>query len=263
MPETTAYRPGTFSWTDLAAHDPRAAERFYTQLFGWTAEHTRFGPDEGDLYVMLRKDGRDAAALYGMDPTQRSQGIPSAWLSYVTVESAAEAAGKARELGGVVLADAFEVMTFGTMALVADPAGALFALWQPGDHAGAGVKDEPGAMCWNELATTDTGRAGAFYRGLFGWSETPLEGTPMPYTVFMNGDAQAGGMYALTPDMEMPPCWMPYFATDDTDETVRRARELGGTLLMGPEDISVGRFAMLQDPQGAMFYVIRLAGQNS
>ena len=263
MPETTAYRPGTFSWADLAAHDPQAAERFYTALFGWTARHDRFGPGEDDVYVMLRKDGRDAAALYRMDETQRAQGIPSTWLSYVTVDDAARSAERARELGGTVVSDAFDVMDYGRMALIADPGGALFALWQPGAHVGAGVKDEPGAMCWNELATGDTARAAEFYGGLFGWTAQAFEGSEMPYTVFMNGEAQAGGMYALTPEIDMPPGWTPYFATDDADGTARRAQELGGEVLMGPQDISIGRFALLRDPQGAVFYVMRFTGQNS
>lgn len=260
MPTMTAYAPGTFCWTDLAAHDVKVAEQFYTTLLGWTAEHTRFGPAEDDVYVMLRKDGRDAAALYPMDPTQRAQGVPSSWLNYVTVESAAQAAAKARELGGVVLADAFEVMDLGRMALLADPTGAVFAAWEPGNHIGAGIRDEPGAMCWNELGTRDTARATEFYAGLFDWTPQPFEGGNMPYTMFTLGDTQAAGMYPVTPDMgDMPTAWVPYFAVEDPDETARRVEELGGTVLHPPFDLTVGRWALLQDPQGAMFNVIRVA----
>lgn len=258
MPTMTAHAPGTFCWTDLAAHDVKVAERFYTTLFGWTAEHTQFGPAEDDVYIMLRKDGQDAAALYPMDPTQRSQGVPSSWLNYVTVESAARAAARARELGGTVLADAFEVMDLGRMALLSDPTGAVFAAWEPGGHIGAGVRDEPGAMCWNELGTRDTARAGEFYTGLFGWEPTPFDGGNLPYTMFMRGDAPTAGMYPVTPDMgDMPTAWTPYFAVEDPDETARRAEELGGTVLHPPFDLTVGRWALLQDPQGAMFNVIR------
>lgn len=264
MPTMTAHAPGTFSWTDLAAHDPRAAERFYTSLFGWTARHDRFGPEEDEVYVMLQKDGRDVAALYRMDPAQQSQGIPSSWLNYVTVENASQAAARARELGGTVLADAFEVMDFGQMALLSDPTGAVFAAWQPGKHIGAGVKDEPGTMCWNELGTRDTARAGEFYAGLFGWTLQPFDGGNMPYTMFMRGDTQAAGMYPVTPDMgEMPTAWTPYFAVEDTDEAARRAEELGGRVLHPPFDLTVGRWALLQDPQGAMFNVIRYTPPSS
>lgn len=257
MPLMTAHAPGTFCWTDLAAHDPRAAERFYTALFGWTAEHTPFGPGEDEVYVMLKKDGREAAALYKMDPTQQSQGIPSAWLSYVAVESAADAAELARGLGGTVLADAFEVADFGTMALVSDPTGATLALWQAGNHAGAGIKDEVGALCWNELGSREPERAAAFYAGLFGWTPAPFDTGGAPYTLFMRGEEQAGGMFTLTPQMgEMPVAWTPYFAVEDTDEAARRTEELGGTVLHPPHDLPVGRWSLLRDPQGAMFNVI-------
>ncbi len=266
MPEMTAYRPGTFSWTDLAAHDVDVAERFYTQLFGWTADRMQFGPAESDVYVMLRKDGRDAAALYAMDPTQKAQGMPSAWLSYVTVESADEAAAKARALGGTVLADAFDVTDVGRMALIGDPAGAMFAAWEPGRHAGAGIMNEPGSLCWNDLATRDMEGASRFYGALFGWTPEPMKGTPQPYTAMMNGDAPAGGgIYLMPPEMAgTPPHWSPYFAVEDADAAVRRAEELGATVMMSPHDLpDVGRFAMLRDPQGAEFYVIHLAQPQS
>lgn len=264
MPPITAYAHGTFCWVDLAAHDPGVAERFYTALFGWTARHDRFGPGEDEVYVMLQKDGRDAAALYAMDATQKSQGIPSSWLCYVAVESAADAASRARGLGAAVLADAFDVMDYGRMALISDPASAVFAVWEPGKHIGAGVKDEPGALCWTELASGEPERSAEFYAGLFGWTPAPFEGGGAPYTVFMNGDAQAAGMFTLTPDMkDMPVAWTPYFAVADPDETARRTEELGGTVLHPPHDLPVGRWSLLRDPQGAVFNVIRFASQGS
>lgn len=266
MAVITSHRPGTFSWVDLAAHDVAVAERFYTQLFGWTADRMQFGPDAGDVYVMLQKNGRDAAALYAMDPTQKAQGMPSAWLSYVTVESADEAASRARVLGATVLADAFDVMDVGRMALIGDPGGAMFAAWEPGKHIGAGIMNEPGALCWNDLAARDMEGASQFYAALFGWTPQPMAGTPRPYTTLMNGDAPAGGgIYAMPPEMAgTPPHWAPYFAVDDADDSVRRAEELGATVGMAPHDLpGVGRFAMLRDPQGAEFYVIHLAQPQS
>jgi predicted enzyme related to lactoylglutathione lyase len=262
MPVMTAHRPGTFSWVDLAAHDVEVAERFYTQLFGWTADRMQFGPAEGDVYVMMRKDGRDAAAVYAMDPTQKAQGLPSAWLSYVTVESADKTAAKARTLGGTVLADAFDVMDAGRMALIGDPGGAMFAAWEPGRHVGAGIMNEPGSLCWNDLAARDMDAAIGFYGALFGWTGVRAQGTPAPYTTLMNGDTPAGGgIFAMPAEMAGgPPHWSPYFAVEDADEAVRRAQELGATVQMTPHDLpGVGRFAILRDPQGAEFYVIALA----
>jgi predicted enzyme related to lactoylglutathione lyase len=258
MAVMTSHRPGTFSWVDLAAHDVEAAERYYTRLFGWTADHMRFGDGPDEVYVMLRRDGHDAAALYGMDPTQKSQGVPSAWLSYVTVESAERTAAKARELGGTVLADAFDVMDMGRMALLGDPGGAMFAAWEPGRHLGAGIRDDPGSLCWNELATRDMARAAEFYSSLFGWSAAPFEQSPLPYTMLMNGETPVGGIYSLPAEMQgVPPHWAPYFAVEDTDQTLRRSDELGGTTVMPPDDIpGIGRLAGLRDPQGATFWVL-------
>jgi predicted enzyme related to lactoylglutathione lyase len=258
MPVMTSHRPGTFSWVDLGAHDVDAAERYYTQLFGWTADRMPYGSGADEVYVMLRKDGHDAAAMYTMDATQKSQGMPSTWLSYVTVESVDETVTRARALGATVLADAFDVMDVGRMALIGDPTGALFAAWEPKRHTGAGIKDDPGSLCWNELGTRDMDRAVAFYSALFGWTPQAFEDSPVPYTLMMNGETPVGGLYAMLPSMEgVPPHWAPYFAVEDTDDTLRRSDALGGTTVAPPDDIpGIGRLAGLRDPQGATFWIL-------
>lgn len=156
--------------------------------------------------------------------------------------------------------EAFDVFDVGRMAVVQDPTGAVFALWQPGKHAGAGVVNVPNSFCWNELATPDTGKAGDFYTGLFGWGKNVQEMGPMTYTSFTNGDRPAGGMYKPTPEMgEIPPNWLVYFAVDDADAKAQKASELGGKAIVPPSDIpGVGRFAVIQDPQGAVFGIIKL-----
>ncbi|HWK89936.1 MAG TPA: VOC family protein, partial [Longimicrobium sp.] len=138
--------------------------------------------------------------------------------------------------------------------------GATLALWEPRAHAGVGVRDDPGSLVWNELATTDTEAARRFYTGLFGWSTTTMD-MGMEYTTFMNGEIPAGGMFAITDEMKgMPPMWLPYFAVEDADAAAARAKELGAEVHVPPQDVpGVGRFAMLMDPQGAVFYVIRMA----
>lgn len=253
------HRPGTFSWLDLAAHDRAAAERFYTALFGWTARADQFGPHEDDVYVMLRKDGRDAAALYAMDAAQKSLCVPPAWLCYVTVASADAAAARARELGASLMADAFDVMELGRMALITDPGGAVLALWEPRSHAGAGITGEPGSLCWTELSTRDTAAASRFYAGLFGWESRPADDPSR--TVFTNGGEPAASMAALPGDAEGGPSyWLPWFAVDDVDASAARARELGATVEAGPRDVpGMGRIARIRDPQGAPFGIMRRA----
>jgi hypothetical protein len=175
------------------------------------------------------------------------------------VEDADRSAGRAGELGGTVLTGPFDAMDLGRMAIVQDPGGAVFALWQAKSHPGLGVRDEVNALGWSELATNDTAQGKAFYTGLFGW-ESDTQDMGMEYTVFSAATGMVAGMYALTPEMAgMPPSWMPYFVVNDAEASVEKARSLGATVLKEPADIpGVGRFALIQDPQGAMFYVIRM-----
>jgi predicted enzyme related to lactoylglutathione lyase len=176
------------------------------------------------------------------------------------VESADQTATKAKQAGGTVIAEPFDVMEHGRMAVIQDPTGAVFAIWQPNKHVGATLVNETGAMCWNELLTKDTAKAGTFYKQVFGWTEKPMQGLQGPYTVFENHGAQAAGMMQITPQMgPMPSNWSIYFAVDDTDKATAKAQQLGAKVMMPPTDIpNVGRFAVLQDPQGAMFCIIKI-----
>ncbi|PYQ63223.1 MAG: hypothetical protein DMF54_17330 [Acidobacteria bacterium] len=140
------------------------------------------------------------------------------------------------------------------------PTGAVFAVWEPRSHAGAQVVNEPGAFCWNELYTTDPKKAGDFYSELFGWTREPLQMPTGEYTIFKRGDSQAAGMMRIPKEMgPTPPHWLVYFAVDDSDRTVDKARGMGAKVGVPPTDIpNIGRFAILNDPQGAGFAVIKL-----
>jgi predicted enzyme related to lactoylglutathione lyase len=146
----------------------------------------------------------------------------------------------------------------------ADPVGAVIGLWQPNQHIGAQVANEPGTFCWSELVTTDLEASKAFYGAVFGWGaeDQGPPGGPPAYTEWQLGGKSIGGMMAKSPDMpaEMPPSWGVYFAVADTDATVAKARELGGSVFMGPTDIEPGRFAVLADNIGAVFNVLQLKG---
>ena len=258
MQETPTYKPGTFCWVELATSDSGAAKNFYTQLFGWQFADYPMGPE--GVYTMLQLGGKDAAALVELMPDMKAQGIPPNWLSYVSVDSADESAEKAKAAGATLLKEPFDVFDVGRMAVVQDPTGAVFALWQAKEHKGAGIYNGPNSFCWNELGTNDPQKAGDFYTGLFGWTREDFSFGPMEYTMFKNGDRSAGGMYRITPEMgPMPPNWMVYFAVDDCDATVQKALDLGGNVMKPADDIpEIGRFAILTDPQGAVFAVIKL-----
>ncbi|TMK39290.1 MAG: VOC family protein [Actinobacteria bacterium] len=249
MAERTKYAPGTFSWADLATTDLEAAKRFYGGLFGWQAEDMPV--PGGAYYSMQRVDGKDVAAIAPQPPAQRDAGVPPTWQSYITVESADAAAQRAGELGGTVHAEPFDVMEAGRMAVIQDPQGAFFMVWQANNHIGASLVNAPGALCWNELASPDLDAAPDFYGKLFGWSTEPFEGGPMRYLTIKNGDATNGGMREKQP--QEPPYWLVYFAVEDVEASMARASELGGNTIAGPFEMAMGKIGVVQDPQGAVF----------
>jgi len=256
--ETTGYAPGTFCWVEVGTSDGEAAKKFYTELFGWDFTDNPIGP--GMVYTMLKQDGKDVGALYQLMPEMTAQGIPPHWLSYVSVTSADETATKAKEAGGTLMKEPFDVFTVGRMAVVQDPTGAVFALWQAGTHQGAGIVNVPNSFCWNELGTNDTAKAAEFYAKVFGWTANVQNFGPMEYTIFNNGgDRGAGGMYKLLPEMgNVPPHWLVYFAVEDCDAKVEQAISLGGKMMKPADDIpGIGRFSILIDPQGAAFAIIK------
>jgi predicted enzyme related to lactoylglutathione lyase len=251
MGDRTSYTPGTFSWVDLSTTDQPGAKQFYSELFGWTAEDSPVG--DGVFYSMMSKDGKDVAAIAPQPEQQRAAGVPPAWQSYVTVESADDAAAKAAELGGSVHMQPFDVMTVGRMAVIQDPQGAFFMLWEPKDHKGAALVNAPGAFCWNELASPDLAGTEKFYSGLFGWTFAAAEGSPIPYTMIKNAaDHGNGGVRAPAPG-EPPAYWLVYFGCEDTPAKLERVQELGGKKLAGPYDMGPAKIAIALDPRGAVF----------
>jgi uncharacterized protein len=260
MPEVTSHAPGSFCWIELGTTDPDGAKKFYSGLFGWETADTPAGPDM--VYTMLRIRGLDIGALYKQEAAQTAQGVPPNWMTYIAVASADDAAKKAASLGGKVVADAFDVMDVGRMAILQDPLGATFCAWQAKVHFGSKLVGEIGTLCWDELWTTDRTKAAEFYRGLFGWSAREGTDSPAPggYTEWMNGEQAIGGMMEITPEMgPVPPNWLPYFMVEDCDATANKAKELGGQLQVPPMDIpKVGKFSVVRDPQGATFAIIKL-----
>jgi len=249
------HAPGTFCWIELATTDGPAAKKFYGELFGWEASDSPVGPDM--VYTMLRLNGKDVGALY--QKGEKMKDVPTHWASYISVTNADEIVAKAKSLGGTILKEAFDVMDVGRMAVIADPTGAHFCIWQPKKHKGVGVKGEPNSLTWNELLTNDTARAKDFYTKLFGWT-AKSHGAPMEYTEFMLGDKAFAGMMQIQPQMgPIPPNWGIYFAVEDCDAMAQKATSLGARTFVPPTDIeNVGRFSVIQDPQGAVFSIIKL-----
>ncbi len=253
MPERSEYPPGTFSWIDCATTDPEAAKTFYTSIFGWT--FMDMPVPEGGVYSMATLKGRSVAGVFSKPPEMQA---PPHWSSYVTVVDADATAAKATQLGAQILVEPFDVMEAGRMAVIQDKEGAVVSIWQAKANTGAALVNEHGALCWNELMTSDVESAKSFYTELFSWTPEPMGEA---YTIFNVGDRGNGGTMAITPEMgPIPPHWAVYFAVDDVDATVKLVTEGGGGILAPPFDAQgVGRAAVVTDPQGAAFSLITLA----
>ena len=256
MPERTDYAPGTPSWVDIQTSDPIGAKAFYSALFGWEYDDRPAGHDaEGNdaIYSMATKNGKHVAAIAPLP----MPGVPPHWNTYVTVADADATAAQVPGAGGSVMMPPFDVMDAGRMAVIADPTGALICIWQATNHIGASLVNEHGTLAWEEVMTPDVSAATAFYTKIFGWEAVPVDMPGMEYTELKLGSRGIGG--AMKPPMEgMPPVWGIYFAVDDADKTAELAAANGGSVLQPPMDIPPGRMAVIADPAGAMFNIIRM-----
>lgn len=251
----TTHPPGTPIWVDLGTSDLADAQRFYGELFGWTA-HVSPEPQAGG-YTIFNKDGKPVA---GAGPLF-SEDQPVAWSTYVATDDAEATAARVATAGGKVLTAPLDVMGQGRMAVFMDQAGAPFSVWQPIEMPGAQLFNVPGSLCWNELTTRDPAGCKEFYGAVFGWGAKDNEYGEFTYTEFqLNGRTVAGMMPMLGDEWpaEMPPHWMVYFAVADCDATATRAAQLGGIVSVPPTQTPMGPFAILNDPQGAVFSVIKL-----
>lgn len=255
MSTMTQHALGTFCWTQLLTTDEAGAKKFYSGLFGWKDETETA---DGHPITILKKSDKAIGAVMPLGP---DQGPPS-WTPFVAVANVDEIATKVRNGGGKVVMEPMTVNPNGRFAVFQDPTEAVFAVWQAGTKAGAEIVGETSSMVWNELITTDSGKAGSFYERVFGWKQDPM---PMPgdpsraYTIFKQDATQTGGMMTATPEMHLThPYWMIYFAVDDCDKSATKAEQLGGKVMMKPTDIpTIGRFATIRDPQGAWFSIIK------
>jgi hypothetical protein len=282
MPELDRYIPGVPCWIDTSQPDPEAAAAFYRDLFGWDVEDVMpTGSDE--KYFMARIRGRDVAGIGGVP-----EGAPpmAMWNTYIWVQSADETAARVKDVGGSVIAEPFDVMDAGRMAVFSDPEGAVFCVWQPGRHRGAQIVNEPGSLNFNGLNTRDLDGAKAFYGAVFGWETLGLDGGALTWTLPGYGDhlerlnpgtrermAAMGAVKgfedvvaSLLPIQaghdEMPAHWTVTFATEDADATAEKAVALGGKLLAPPFDAPWVRMTIIADPQGATFVASQFAPEN-
>jgi predicted enzyme related to lactoylglutathione lyase len=282
VPERDGYIPGVPCWIDTSQPDPEAAGRFYSGLFGWELEDV-MPPGSDGRYLIGRIRGGDVAAISSIP--EPAPPMPM-WNTYIWVDSVDETAEKVRGAGGAVVADPFDVMQAGRMAVFTDPEGAAFCAWQAGLHKGARVVNEHGALNFNGLHTRDVAGAQAFYGAVFGWQTLTLDGGVQMWTLPGYGDHLERGNPGLrkmvaefgahpdfidvvasinpiaTDQPDMPAHWSVTFGTDDADATAAKATELGGKVVVAPMDVPWSRITVLVDPAGATFIVSQFVPEN-
>lgn len=282
MVKRDRYPAGVPCWVDTSQPDPAAGAAFYGALFGWAFEHVMAPERPGSYFVARLHDGTVAAV------SSVPEGAPplATWNTYVAVDSADETAAAARAAGGRVLSEPFDVMDAGRMAVLADPDGAVFCVWQAKGHHGAEVVNEHGAVNFNDLRTRDAAGAKAFYGALFGWQALDLGGGAAMWTLPGYGDhleelvpgtrermaslgAPAGFedvVASLLPiaadEPDVVAHWGVTFAVSDADAIAARAADLGGEVLMAPFDAPWVRMAVIRDPQGATFVASQFKPEN-
>jgi uncharacterized protein len=282
MPERDRYIPGVPCWIDTSQPDPEAAVDFYSGLFDWEFEDVMPAGSEGK-YFIARIRGDDVAAVGSLP-----EGAPpmATWNTYVWVESADETAAKVRDAGGKALMEPFDVMDSGRMAVLMDPEGAAFCLWQAKEHRGARIVNEPGSLNFNGLNTRDAAGARSFYGQVFGWQTLPLGGGAEMWTLPGYGDhleqgdpelrkrmAETGApagfedvVASISPipddQPDVPAHWSVTFAVDDADAIAAKAAELGGKVIVPPFDAPWVRMTVLADPQGATLIASKFVPEN-
>ena len=241
------------AWVDLGTSDTAAASRFYSTVFGWDVQ---ISPDpQYGGYGRALLDGKDVA---GIGPTM-SQEQPTVWSIYIGTDDADALAGKVEAAGGRVVMPAFDVGDQGRMAVFADPAGAVISCWQP--TAMHGFQTEgANAYSWAELNARDVSASLPFYRDVFGWALHASDSPDMPYTEFQVDGRSIAGATEMSPmaPAEMPNYWLVYFGVDDVDASTATAVKAGGKEMLAPMDFPGGRMALIADPQGAMFGLMKL-----
>jgi uncharacterized protein len=243
---------GAPCWIDLMTSDPAGAQKFYTELFGWTYEvgdQEKYGG-----YIMAFKDGKTVAGL--MQSNQDDAGYPDMWTTYLRVDDIDATVTAATEAGGMTFMAPMDVPEQGKMAMLGDAGGAAVGLWEFGGHTGFQAHGVDGAANWHELYTKDYPAAVKFYQDVLGWNTSVMSDSPeFKYTTLGAGyDALAGIMDAsgFLPE-QVPSNWVVYFQVANTDETVAKAVALGAKVVNEAEDSPFGRIAGLTDPTGAMF----------
>ena len=241
-------------WIDLMTSDTEASRKFYAEVFDWDVE---VDPDpKYGGYAMAKVGGHQVAGIAAKQMPE----APTAWSIYIGTSDAKDLAKKITAAGGKVIAEPFEVMGQGTMAVFQDPSGAFISAWQP-QQMGGFHSEEPNTFGWAELNARGLDKVLPFYKNVFGWgTKESTAGDETPYTEFQIGDQSVAGAMEMNPMVpgHVPSYWMVYFNVSDLDKSFKKAIDSGATEMMAPAEMGGERFAIVTDPQGAAFGLLQI-----
>ncbi|MEU2659123.1 VOC family protein [Streptomyces sp. NPDC007325] len=253
MTEAARRSPGTPCWVSLMVHGMDATQEFYQALFGWEFVP---GPQQLGPYARALLGGKEVAGIGQLPPDRH---LEIAWTTYLATPDADETAEAVRCCGGTVAVGPLDAGEAGRMVICADPAGAVFGVWQAEAHHGTALAGPPGTPVWNELLTYETATVGKFYRTVFGYEVEPVVSADFDYATLHVGGRPVASLHGFGEELprDRGPHWMTYFEVDDADAAARLVAELGGRVLRPPRDGTAGRLALVADPEGAVFTLVR------
>jgi len=256
MPERESYEPGTPCWVDLSTPDVEAAIDLCGELFHWAPNTIVDRSTNDHLYTTFTRGGHPVAGLGGQPPG--SEDAPPFWSTYICVADAAHTSQLIEKAGGTIVMPAVQVFEVGVMAVACDPTGVFFRIWQPLDHPGAELVNEPNTWAWNELISSDVERAKQFYADVFGWTyEGSMDTGHGTYWLVQGGwSGGVAGLMSRPPGMpaQAPDHWAVYFMVADIREKLDAVVGAGGQVLFGPETIpGVGQIGTVTHPVGGVF----------
>ena len=245
---------GKFVWFEYVSKEAHKAQGFFGELFNWSTQQV---PMPQGSYTMIAHGGQ---TIGGYLPTPEGAPAQSHWLTHLQVADAQATCAKIKSLGGRVGKEPFKVGDHGTMAVVFDPLGGVFALWQPTKVEASEYKGTPGNWAWNELYTENPEKSVAFYQAIGGFDHEAMEmpGMGTYHQLKSDGKGRAGVLKSPMPGV--PQSWLPYVQVASADQTVEKAKKLGASVMVPATDIpNVGRFAIFTDPQGAAIGILQPA----
>jgi predicted enzyme related to lactoylglutathione lyase len=263
MPTVTSYEHGQFNWVDLMSPDTEAAKKFYSTVFDWTPEDRPTAM--GIPYTIFKLGDDEICGMGPLPPDMQEQGIPSSWNSYINVDDLESAADKVQSLGGTIFMPAMKVMDAGWMVGIMDPTGGRVFLWKKNEHVGATRINDPGCLCWNELATRDIEKAREFYGALFDWQFEDNPSATSKYYIVHNKGIMNGGIMQMNEQWPegVPPHWGIYFAVENAEEACKRLTDSGGEVYAAPFEIPIGKIAVVSDPFKAVFHFFEFGDHAS